>query len=137
MSLKAPPSQCRPGAEVPHSCWGSQHSGAAPTVEELDDVGEVHVVVADDLAVGLHQGQGDEQDKVLRRDVPGRPDHLPHSKHVLVGQLWEQQGAEAGPACPWGSGGSLPLGQSSRGQSPRILCTTGPREQFWANPPPW
>lgn len=37
----------------------------SPFVEELDDVSEIHVVVADDLSVGLHQGQGDEQDKVL------------------------------------------------------------------------
>lgn len=35
-------------------------------IEELDDVCEVHIVVADNLTVGLHQGQGNEQDKVLR-----------------------------------------------------------------------
>lgn len=38
---------------------------AVPTIEELDDIGEVHVVVPDNLTVGLHQGQGNEQDKVL------------------------------------------------------------------------
>lgn len=46
-------------------------SGAAkmartvPTIEELDDVSEVHVVVTDNLTIGFHQGQGNEQDKVL------------------------------------------------------------------------
>lgn len=29
-------------------------------IEELDDVGEVHVVVTDNLTVSLHQGQGNE-----------------------------------------------------------------------------
>lgn len=29
-------------------------------IEELDDVGEVHVVVTDNFTVGLHQGQGNE-----------------------------------------------------------------------------
>lgn len=37
----------------------------SPLVEELDDIGEVHVVVSDNLSVGLHQGQGNEQDEVL------------------------------------------------------------------------
>lgn len=40
-------------------------AGSARTVEEFDDVSEVHVVVTDNLSVSLHQGQGDEQDKVL------------------------------------------------------------------------
>lgn len=40
-------------------------AGPALTIEELDDVREVHVVVTDNLTVGLHQGQGNEQDKVL------------------------------------------------------------------------
>lgn len=38
---------------------------SAHTIEEFDDVSEVHVVVTDNLSVGLHQSQGDEQDKVL------------------------------------------------------------------------
>lgn len=37
----------------------------SPTVEELDDVSEVHVVVHDDLAINRDQGQGQEEDKVL------------------------------------------------------------------------
>lgn len=40
-------------------------AGPAPTIEELDDVGEVHVIVTDNLTIGLHQGQGNEEDKVL------------------------------------------------------------------------
>ena len=48
------------------------------TIEELDDVGEVHIVVQDDVPVILHQGQGDEQHKVTGAHVFGRPDHLPH-----------------------------------------------------------
>lgn len=38
----------------------------SPFIEELDNIGEVHVVVTDNLTVGLHQSQGNEQDKVLR-----------------------------------------------------------------------
>lgn len=34
------------------------------TVEELNDVGEIHVVLQDDVPVDLHQRQGDEEDKV-------------------------------------------------------------------------
>lgn len=84
-----PPTVCRAevGASTP-LLGAAGMAGAARTVEKLDDVSEVHVVVADDLSVDLHQGQGDEQDKVLRRDVPGCPDHLPHSKHILVQQFW-------------------------------------------------
>ena len=47
------------------------------TVEELDDIGEVHGVGEDDVAVGLEQRQRDEQHHVLRRHVPRRPDQLP------------------------------------------------------------
>ena len=39
------------------------HAGTR-TVEELDDVGEVHVVIDDDLTVILHKGEGDEEHKV-------------------------------------------------------------------------
>lgn len=37
---------------------------AAPTVEELDNVGEVHVVVDDDLTVNCDQSQGKKEDEV-------------------------------------------------------------------------
>lgn len=59
----------------------------SPTVEELDDVSEVHVVVHDDLAINRDQGQGQEEDKVLWGDPGSHPDHLPHRKHILVQEL--------------------------------------------------
>ena len=57
------------------------------TIKELDDVGEVHVVVQDDVPVVLHQGQGQEEHKVAGADVLGCPDRLPHAEHVWVQQL--------------------------------------------------
>ena len=57
------------------------------TVEELDDVGEVHVVVDDDVAVELHERQRHEQDEVRRADAGRSPHRLPHAEHVLVHQL--------------------------------------------------
>ena len=53
------------GDEIPRH---AQHRpGVVPLchlVEELDDVGEVHVVVEDDVAVVLDQRQCDEEHKV-------------------------------------------------------------------------
>lgn len=66
---------------------------ARVTVEELDDVGEVHVVLQDDVPVDFHQRQGDEEDKVTGRDALGRPDGFPHGKHVVVHELWKTPGA--------------------------------------------
>ena len=57
------------------------------TVKELDDVGEVHVVVQDDVSVELHEGQCQEEHKVAGADVLRRPDCLPHREHVRVQQL--------------------------------------------------
>jgi len=57
------------------------------TVEEADDVGEVHVVVDDDLAVVLDERERDEQLQVRRGHVLRRPDRLPDREHVLVHQL--------------------------------------------------
>lgn len=61
------------------------------TVEKLDDVGEVHVVLQDDVPVDLHQRQGDEEDKVTRGDTLGGPDGFPDCEHVIVHQLWEKK----------------------------------------------
>lgn len=58
------------------------------TVEELDDVSEVHVVVDDDLTVNCYQRQGKKEDKVPRGNPGRHPDHLPDGKHVLVQELW-------------------------------------------------
>lgn len=57
--------QCGTWPPCPAGGEGAGRAGSAHTIEELDDVGEVHVVVTYNLSVGLHQGQGDEQDKVL------------------------------------------------------------------------
>lgn len=58
------------------------------TIEELNNVSEVHVVLQDDVPVDLHQRQGNEEDKVTRRDVLGCPDGFPDCKHVIIHQLW-------------------------------------------------
>ncbi len=58
------------------------------TVEELDDVGEVHVVLQDDVAVQLHQRQRDEQHEVLRGGEPRGPDGLPQREHVVIHHFW-------------------------------------------------
>ena len=49
-------------------------------VEELDDVGEVHVPVDDNVPVGLHQTQGDEQIELWTSNLPCSPDRLPNSR---------------------------------------------------------
>ena len=57
------------------------------TVEEADDVGEIHVVVDDDFAVKLDKCERYKQHQLRRADVPCRPDRLPHGKHVIIHQL--------------------------------------------------
>lgn len=54
------------------------------TVEEADDIGEVHVVVDDNLAVIFDQCEGDEQDKAARAGMLSAPDRLPDSEHIAV-----------------------------------------------------
>lgn len=66
----------------------SQQWGDVFTIEELNDVGEVHVVLQDDVSVHLHQRQGDEEDKVTRGDMLGCPDGFPDCEHVIIHQLW-------------------------------------------------
>ena len=56
-------------------------------VEELDDVGEVHVAVEDDVSVVLDEGQGHEQEEVARDDEPGGPDGLPDQVDITIGKL--------------------------------------------------
>ena len=53
----------------------------------LDDVGEVHVVVNDDITVSFHERQSYEQVEVSRADVFGRPDRLPHVEDIFVFEL--------------------------------------------------
>lgn len=66
----------------------SQQCDDVFTIEELNDVCEVHVVLQDDVPVHLHQRQGDEEDKVTRGDVLGCPDGFPDCEHVIIHQLW-------------------------------------------------
>lgn len=57
------------------------------TVEKLNDVGEVHVVLQNDVPVDLHQCQCDEEDKVAGGGVLRCPDGLPYRKHIVIHQL--------------------------------------------------
>lgn len=51
--------------KIYNSNWHRNPNPQTPlTVEELDDVSEVHVVVHDDLAVNCNQSQGKKEDKV-------------------------------------------------------------------------
>lgn len=61
------------------------------TIEELDDLSEVHVVLQDDVAVMLHECQGDEENKVAGGDGPGCPDGLPCREHVVIHHFWRGQ----------------------------------------------
>lgn len=69
------------------------------TVEELDDVREVHVVVDDDLTVNGDQSQGQKEDKVPRGNPGGHPDHLPDGEDVLVQELWAGPTEPHQPSC--------------------------------------
>ena len=54
------------------------------TIEELNDVGEVHVVFDDDFPVLLKEGQREEGNELVRSDVVGSPDAFPHGKYIVV-----------------------------------------------------
>ena len=56
-------------------------------VEELDDVGEVHVAVHDDVPVVLDEGEGDEEVKVRGDHLHRGPDRLPDQVGLRVGEL--------------------------------------------------
>lgn len=62
------------------------------TVEKLNDVGEVHVVLQNDVPVDLHQCQSDEEDKMSGGGIRGRPDGLPHGEHIIIQHLWRNNG---------------------------------------------
>lgn len=57
------------------------------TVEKLDYVSEVHVVVDDDFTVVLNKCQSNKENKVWGTDVFSRPNRLPHSKDVIIDQF--------------------------------------------------
>ena len=56
-------------------------------VEELDDVGEVHVAVEDDVAVALDEAEGNEKEELLRGHLLRGPDRLPDSVDVVIGEF--------------------------------------------------
>lgn len=70
------------------------------TIEKLDDVCKIHVVLQDDVPVHLHQGQGYEEHVVSGGDVSSSPDGLPDSKDVLIHQLCEQRTTVSTPLTP-------------------------------------
>lgn len=59
------------------------------TIEELNDVSEVHVILQDDVPVHLHQCQCNEEHEVTGRDMLCCPDGFPDCKHVIIHQLCE------------------------------------------------
>lgn len=63
------------------------NEAACLTIEELNDVSEVHVVLQDDVPVELHKCQGNEEDKVTRRDTLGCPDGFPDCKYIIIHKL--------------------------------------------------
>lgn len=65
------------------------NEAACLTIEELNDVSEVHVVLQDDVPVDLHKCQGNEEDKVTRRDTLGCPDGFPDCKYIIIHKLWK------------------------------------------------
>lgn len=67
-----------------------------PTIEELDDVCEVHVVLQDDVPVNFHQGKCNEEDVVRRGDVSCSPDGLPHRENIIIYKFYVQEKGELG-----------------------------------------
>jgi len=56
-------------------------------VKELDDVGEVHVPVEDDVAVVLDEGEGDEEKEVAGDNEARGPNRLPDQVDITIGKL--------------------------------------------------
>jgi len=61
------------------------------TIKEANDVGEVHVIVDDDLAVELDECECYEEHQMRRAHVLSRPNRLPHREHIVIHQLCRQQ----------------------------------------------
>lgn len=57
------------------------------TVEKANDVGEIHAVVQDDIAVDLQQRQGNEQHEPLGNGTASCADALPHQEDVIVDEF--------------------------------------------------
>ena len=56
-------------------------------VEKLDDVGEVHVPVENDVPVVLDEGEGDEEKEVTGDDKARSPNRLPDQVDITIGKL--------------------------------------------------
>lgn len=57
---------------------------ARQTVEELDDVREIHAIVEDDVTVGFQHCQGDEQNEATRDRAPSGSNHFPDHEDVII-----------------------------------------------------
>lgn len=66
------------------------------TIEELNDVREVHVVFQDNVPIHLHQRQSNEEHKVFRGGVLSCPDRFPQGEDVIVHHFCQNGGREEG-----------------------------------------
>lgn len=58
------------------------------TIEKLDYICEVHVVVQNNVTVVLHKCQSNKQDKVAWADMLGCPNCLPNGENIWVQEFW-------------------------------------------------
>lgn len=54
------------------------------TIEEFDDVSEVHVVINDDFSVEFNQSERKEERKMSGTQPPCHPYQLPYLEHIAV-----------------------------------------------------
>lgn len=66
------------------------NTASVVTVKELDDVGEVHLIVDDYLSVELDECQSEEKSKVSRTQSSRGPDQLPDFEDVAVQEFCKQ-----------------------------------------------
>lgn len=57
------------------------------TIEELNDIGEVHAVGQYNISIDFEQSQCQEEHKTAGGDVLGRPDGLPREEDIVVDEL--------------------------------------------------
>ena len=58
--------------------------GNERTVEELDNVSEIHSIVQYDITIGFHHCQGDEENESLGDCSTGSSDNVPYEKDIFV-----------------------------------------------------
>ena len=61
------------------------------TVEEFDDIGEIHGIGQNNVAIVLDKCEGHEQDEMWRSDRTSRPNCLPNGEHVIVHQFCRKE----------------------------------------------